>query len=551
MGWNDATALAQYGFPASAFAASGSDRIASIGARFGFQPLPEDMMKDRDVKARRLLDSCKARTPEGGGSCLFPRGVHFLRDGRPGDILLPCGVCKVCHERALRAETAICMTEVHVSDWSAFVTLTYADPDEDEALRVEHEADLVDPLLSPYQRAWRVRNRAERAARRVDLAHVHLHVDHIRAFLKRLVAQGRKQGKRDPGAGFRITAWRVGQYGGETLRPHWHLLICGKGALPRSWPRPRGFDKDKHDFVRVLQWPHGHMQVQYGITEGRARYVLRYMLSGIGKPRGVSVEAPHPRWRSDIWNDRQKRWEPRGYFQRPRFGGHEFARSMGLSWAKSGLFPGDFRFFAPGCRDQRPKYRTIGSANAPGGDNRRAVLVHNGRASIMSGSRRRVAIEAYCEALGIEPLALLEKADRRTPFLQESVEKHLRFIADREARRDKFARADFDLDRLRRELDLQRPSEAAARSMARDERDIVDIVQEDDIEALRDLSGAAFRASIRRAAANAPVPVVPVPGPERDAYEAALALAQAGSLVWRDGAWIDVGDPAPLSRAPP
>lgn len=645
MAWNEARALEVYGVPASAWSSGYGSRLdASFKPHSNFRRLAEDIFAGREEKARALADNCKPRDPDLSGGCLHPRGVPYLdKRGVRRDQLLPCGRCKACWERAVRHETALTMTEVHTSDWSAFLTLTYADPADDAVLQAEAEADCYDPALPDRERQWRVRNRFERAMRGLDLAHVNLCVEHARQYVARLNAAGRKQGlvalqawrrsevarlvadlvvlhPRWQGetcrafdrrvrsirravrqefysdaaraaryeqeqeifrkAGFTVRVWRCGQYGGKTGRPHFHAIVCGTGSRPKHWPQPeRG--AMLFDFVHDLQWPHGHVQVDWDVSERSARYLARYMLTGMGKPRGVTVETPRPRFGASWLVDPKTGEAVRpGYFQRPRKGGHAFARLQGLEWAKSGLFPGDFKFYAPGCRDQRAKFRVVGSRNAPGGDNRRSVMVHRGRASIMCGSRRRIAIETLCEAWGLDPREVADKAQRRDVFLQQSVEKAVLHFEVREAKRDAFQRADnaaYLVGRLAARKGLSVPSEAVlegqavpalsearqrasalaavgvsrvllnaedkrlsealARDLVADERDFYRLRSADADELARDLSGQRFRALMPSwRVASSPEQVA--------AFAAQVALAASGQLVWQEGAWVDL-------RAPP
>lgn len=640
---------ARFGIPEAAFGAQGYAGFGGDGLRVpqsNYRKTKAQIFEGRDEKARALADNCKPRDPEGEGGCLFPRGVAYRKPGGDayGFQLLPCGRCKTCHERALRHETALIMSEVHTSDYSAFLTLTNADPADDAVLQAEAEADIWDLSLPPRERQWRVRNRAERAKRRDDRAHVDLIVDHVREYVARLVAAGRKQGlvavqayrraeiarllaevmalhprrsdetirafKRRVASvrravraefysdaaradrywteqeimrkeGFTVRAWRVGQYGSKTDRPHFHLIVCFTGSRPKHWPHPVG-RKEKFDFVHDLQWPHGHMQIDWDVTEATARYLGRYMLTGVGKPRGVTVECPFPRYaQARVIDPKTGKSIRPGYFQRPRKGGHEYARRLALRWAASGLFPADFRFEVTGCRDQRAVYRVIGSARSPGGDDRRAVKVHGGRASIMSGSRRRLALETLADEWGIDPRELADFADNRgDAFLQQSIEKVVLWFEQKAARRDAFERADnaaylvgrvadrkgvsggfgvapvadrvpglsdarqraaalasVGVSRVLVNAEEKRLSEALARDLVADERDFYRIRSADADELARRLSGQRVRALMpSHRVVSSPDQVA--------AYAAQVALAASGQIVWDGVAWVDL-------RAPP
>lgn len=638
---------ARFGIPEAAFSSRGYGGFGGDPRpppRSNYRKTREQIFAGREERARLLADDCKPRPWSGDGGCGFPRGVPFRdKSGVLRHQLLPCGWCDYCHEQAVRSEAALIMSEVSTSDWAVFTTHTYADPADDAVLQAEGEADSFDLSLSPRERQFRVRQRAERANRRDDRAHVDLNRDHIAEYVRRLNAAGLKQGKvalqawrraqiaalvdealaecprfrgetvkayqrrvrsvrravkqqfyseealasraeieRDIVAkeGFTVRVWRVGQYGGKTNRPHFHTIACGTGKPPKHWPQPyKG--KTKFDFVHDLQWPHGHMQIDWQVTEANARYLARYIMNGVGKPRGATVEAPRPRWSAKWVRDpRTGKVIRPGSFVRPRKGGYKFARLMGLTWAKSGLFPADFRFEAPGCRDQRAVYRVVGSANSPGGDNRRTQLVHGGRASMMSGARRRWALEAMCEAWQIDPRDVLEFADNRgDEFLNQTVEKFVRWSEAKAAKADAYDRAD-NMDYLAARVaarkgltapasvstgvgaglglsearsralavasaeagrvglyaEDRRLSEVAARGKAFDDRDAIGEGFDRDDERDRQASGARFRAKLGPRFHSSPDEVA--------AYAAQVALAASGQLVWQDGAWVDL-------RAPP
>lgn len=597
-----------------------------------FRLSTEDEIKAREARAVEHMHSCAPRPPRGGGGCDFDRPIEFVRDGQTHSILMPCGGCKKCRESSLRSETSIMMTEVFTSDWAIFATGTYAGPMTQDEADAEAIEDANDPELSDFDRAWRARNREQRVLRQFDLAQDWLQVDHSREFVRRLNALGQRQGRdavraykraeiarmvdaaarlwprradeskraykrrlaefrREAKAGymarpdreavetvirmkegFTVRAWVVGQYGEKTDRAHWHLIICGTGAFPKTFPQAKFRGQVKHDFVRLAQWPHGHMQLDYDVNERKARYLARYLHWSRGQVIKVSEEGPEPARSAFVYSPRSGKLVKRPTFKRPRKAGHEYARRLGAQWAELGMMSPDFKVHAPGCRDQRAKYKR--------GENGLPVMVHNGRASIISGSRARVSILEYMEKRGFGIGDLRREASRRDWFTKERVEKFARFFAEKDRRRNRVAYALDDAERLAGEAERNRPSDRSVAIQSHDIRDeapkaypfaqhvraweltegqspvlSVRLFEAEraaaDAEA-REASGSRYR-SIMETAFRSLKPKVSE-GPERQAYLASLDAVRDGRLVYEEGDWIWRGQgPAPWEglAAPP
>jgi len=132
------------------------------------------------------------------------------------EVVVPCGNCGFC-AATRRSDWAIrLMFERKVHRDSKFVTLTYAD------------AHLKWHNGQPQ-----------------------LHREHVQLFLKRV----RKEG-------YKLRYYGVGEYGSQTFRPHYHLLLFG----------------DVPEEVIRRQWYYGQVHIG-NVTEQSVMYCLSYMIN--------------------------------------------------------------------------------------------------------------------------------------------------------------------------------------------------------------------------------------------------------------------------------
>lgn len=139
--------------------------------------------------------------------------------------LVRCGRCLACNIRRQSSWVLRMILEQQLSAQAFFLTLTYSEAYAPEKL------DYVD----------------------------------ISSFLKRYRENTR--------AGVRFFC--VGEYGGKTNRPHWHLIMFTQGLLELS----RGH-------CDMTEWPHGFAFVG-DATAASMGYVARYALKTSGKPGNV------------------------------------------------------------------------------------------------------------------------------------------------------------------------------------------------------------------------------------------------------------------------
>ena len=164
---------------------------------------------------------------------------------------VPCGKCAGCR-RSLQDDWYIRFREEEkVSDWVRFVTLTY------------------DDLNCPFG----VFDNGEDF-----FIHLDLKKDHLQKFLKRC----RKTNK------FKYFA--VGEYGSDSKRPHYHILIFGKQS--------KMIDYAKY-------WKYGFVD-DCPADPGSFRYVTKYLLKGSkvppGSPPTFSIMSKRPAIGIDFLN---------------------------------------------------------------------------------------------------------------------------------------------------------------------------------------------------------------------------------------------------------
>lgn len=147
---------------------------------------------------------------------------------------LPCGQCVICRVNKARELAFRMSAESSYWPFSAFLTLTYADPNQISLSKLH--------LQSAFKRA-----------RKGDL---------------------------------RFKYYAAGEYGGETHRPHYHLCLFYDGDL--------GFISDVSlgkNNGHLLWWPHGLANLGT-FTRESARYTADYLLKSLGDEVPLQLEKP-------------------------------------------------------------------------------------------------------------------------------------------------------------------------------------------------------------------------------------------------------------------
>jgi len=157
------------------------------------------------------------------------------------DKIVPCGVCLACKINRRRKWTARILLESATCAQSIFVTLTYDEENVPKAVCDE----LLQPVLKPR-----------------DLTH----------FVKRLRKNGR-MGK--------IRYFACGEYGENTQRPHYHLVLFGKHC-----------NLENERLIRDT-WGKGHISISE-LNEKRAAYVASYTVKKMTKEGDIRLNGRPP-----------------------------------------------------------------------------------------------------------------------------------------------------------------------------------------------------------------------------------------------------------------
>lgn len=199
--------------------------------------------------------------------------------GRADMLHLPCGKCLGCHQSRRREWALRCQLELQEHDHSAFATLTYRD-------------DELPPTLQ-----------------RRDLT----------LYIKRLRERKRSRGSAEP-----IRSFGCGEYGEQTARPHYHLILFGIHP---------------DDPAVEDAWDLGHVH-SVPVTTGAIQYVAGYtskkqQLAERAKELGDAYDT--------VWDPRIKhwiKWEPpfMQMSRRPGIGGE--ARKHIHSWRSCAIYNG-------------------------------------------------------------------------------------------------------------------------------------------------------------------------------------------------------------------
>jgi len=159
--------------------------------------------------------------------------------GLGGSISVPCGRCTRCRLEHSRQWAVRCMHELQMHDQSAFINLTYSQEN-------------YTPTL------------------------VHRH---FQLFMKRLRERRHKK----------LSYYMSGEYGEQTLRPHYHAILFGTSFADRVYhsKSPSGFDLYRSDELDEI-WGLGHATIGE-VTFESAAYVARYVMkkqTAKGAPEG-------------------------------------------------------------------------------------------------------------------------------------------------------------------------------------------------------------------------------------------------------------------------
>lgn len=172
------------------------------------------------------------KNPETGKHLLTNNPLKAINSTNP--ITLPCGHCVGCRLDKADNWATRCMHEASMHSASSFVTLTY----DDDHLPEDYSVSLRETQL----------------------------------FMKRL--------RKDTGAS-RLRFFAVGEYGEQTLRPHYHLLIFGTDFRADRKLRKEGEFGNSFTSEQLSRlWPFGFAELG-SVTYKSAAYCARYSMKKI------------------------------------------------------------------------------------------------------------------------------------------------------------------------------------------------------------------------------------------------------------------------------
>lgn len=184
-----------------------------------------------------------------------------FRAGIPlkGTGAVPCGQCLECRLKRSRDWAVRSVHESSDYEANSFLTLTFSPESMDELCP---KAIWQDPfnLFSP-----------ESQQKPVEESYSILR-EHMQLFVKRL---------RDRLSPHRIRVMYCGEYGGKTMRPHYHAIIFNYDFPDRSYYRTIDGYKYYNSALLSDVWPYGHALLS-DFSFNTAAYVGRYVVEKVG-----------------------------------------------------------------------------------------------------------------------------------------------------------------------------------------------------------------------------------------------------------------------------
>ncbi len=234
--------------------------------------------------------------------CISPNFIWVQRGPNWVQQQAACRQCWRCRKNRVNDYVGRAMCEASVSPHACFITLTYAPRD-----------DFADKIIHPK---------------------------HFQLFMKRL-----------RNAGHKVRYLVSGEYGDLRDRAHFHAILFFTELIPLQYrdkngvlitrgqtPRyvddylpgtmqedwgPFSLDIPNERMIHIREWPHGHIQLEWGVTEKNARYVCEYPIA-LGKKNA---------WLS--------------FSKEPALGGAFFAKKAEKA-KELGVLPSTFEYLPPG-----------------------------------------------------------------------------------------------------------------------------------------------------------------------------------------------------------
>lgn len=173
---------------------------------------------------------------------------HVSFNPTPGhnSFLLPCGKCLGCRLDRSRDWAARCTHEAQLHQFNCFVTLTYSDENLPEDRSLNHA--------------------------------------HFQRFIHEV--------RRHPTfKGIRVSYLMCGEYGEQTLRPHYHAILFGIDFPDKKHYATRQGNRIFTSALLDKLWPHGQSKIG-AVSPQSAAYVARYSVQN----SGPKFPAGHYQW---------------------------------------------------------------------------------------------------------------------------------------------------------------------------------------------------------------------------------------------------------------
>lgn len=234
------------------------------------------------------------------------RGPNWVQQPKP------CGDCWRCKRNYVNDYVGRSLCEASVSEVACTLSMTYATP---------KDGSLAHKVVTPY---------------------------HFQLFMKLL-----------RNAGHKVRYLCIGEYGKKNGRAHFHVILFFKKLVPLVDPEtgevrgvvprfkddyPHGTTQEDAPFCReipqermvhIREWPHGHIQVDWSMSERAIRYVCKYLLA-------------EDKAKDQYWFSPSKK---------PALGWEWFARKAAQA-RELGVLPSSFEYMPPGGTKKTPYLMT-------------------------------------------------------------------------------------------------------------------------------------------------------------------------------------------------
>lgn len=226
--------------------------------------------------------------------CVNPQPIWKNKGPSFEKVLVPCNYCYACNKNKVYDLIGRCLMESATSDWTIALTLTYDDK------------KIINPLQTKV-----------------------VNVEDFQKFQRRLRRHWQ----------FKYVA--AGEYGERKGRTHFHCLLMGQG-LPPDIPNRKNFVSWKH-------WPWGYVFADYGTSEAKIRYIVKYLV------KAKEQERKNKRDKT------QHLTEWIGYSKRPILG-QKMVLQLAERQANMQVFPRNFNYRPPNANPSKWRYTLQGKA---------------------------------------------------------------------------------------------------------------------------------------------------------------------------------------------